>query len=75
MASKSTERLAKMIEEATIDGYGDDENLGGLSSLVEEKLAVPFATVVLGTEITVRNLDLTGERDLPLPTPPPSGAE
>lgn len=81
-----------MIEDATVDAYNDDEQLTGLFTMVEEHLAVPFTTTVLGVEVTVRKVDLTADTivavcargrhrqkidvlDLPLPTPPPDGAD
>lgn len=59
MASKGTAALEAMIEEATADAYGDDEQLTGLFTMIEEHLAVPFTTTVLGVEVTVRTIDLT----------------
>jgi hypothetical protein len=81
-----------MIEEATVDAYNDDEQLTGPYTMIEDHLAVPFTTTVLGVEVTVRKVDLTADTivavcaagrhrqrldllDLPLPTPPPDGAE
>ncbi|ROO52036.1 hypothetical protein EDC02_6933 [Micromonospora sp. Llam0] len=51
--------LEAMIEEATVDTYGDDEQLTGLFTMIEEHLAVPCATAVLGIEATVQKVDLT----------------
>lgn len=48
-----------MIDEATVDAYGEDEQLTGLFTMLEENLAVPFGTTVLGVEVTVRGVDLT----------------
>ncbi len=59
MASKTNATLEAMIEEATVDAYGDDEQLTGLFTMIEEHLAVPFTTTVLGVEVTVRKIDLT----------------
>jgi len=61
--------------------------------VLDDRLALPFATTVLGVRVTVERIDLT-ERDeivavcrrgahrqslpvldLPLPSPPPDGAE
>jgi hypothetical protein len=85
--------LDALVEEATVDSYGDDEQRTGLFTMIDEHLAVPFETVVLGVPVTVTDVDLnTGGRivarcvragvpqwisllDLPLPTPPPAGAE
>lgn len=61
MASKGSATLEAMIEEATVDAYGDDEQLTGLFTMIEEHLAVPFTTTVLGVEVTVRKIDLTAD--------------
>jgi hypothetical protein len=50
-----------MIEGATVDAYGDDEQLTGLFTMIEEHLAVPFTTTVLGVKVTVRKVDLTAD--------------
>jgi hypothetical protein len=93
MRSLSAARLEEMIEQATVDCYNDAEQACGLFALLDEALAVPFETTVLGVPVTVTGLDLTvddrvvalirgnGERrsiplfDLPLPDPPPAGAD
>ena len=51
-----------MIEEALVDAYGESEQVGGFYTAIEEHLAVPFETTVLGMKVTVRGVDLT-ERD------------
>ncbi len=51
--------LEAMIEEATVDAYGEDEQRTGLFTMLEEHLDVPFTTTVLGGEVTVRGVDLT----------------
>lgn len=61
MASKKDAALAAMIEEATLDAYGDDEQLTGLFTLIEEHLAVPFTTTVLGVEVTVGKIELAAD--------------
>jgi hypothetical protein len=89
----SKERLAEMIEEATVDAYNESEQITGWFTMIEQSLAMPFETVVLGVPVVVKRVDLTpseqivavctGDRDrqsipildLPLPTPPPEGAE
>ncbi|MBW1601713.1 hypothetical protein JJV70_06215 [Streptomyces sp. JJ66] len=59
MGVLSAAELEAMIEEATVDAYTEDEQLTGLFTLLEEHLAVPFTTTVLGSEVTVRAVDLT----------------
>ncbi len=44
MASKRSAALEAMIEGATVDAYGDDEQLTGLFTMLEEHLTVPFTT-------------------------------
>jgi hypothetical protein len=89
----SQTRLAEMIEEATVDCYTDSERITGWFAVIEEHLAVPFETTVLGVVVTVERIDLNRDEqiiavcrrgrerqalpilDLPLPTPPPAGAD
>jgi hypothetical protein len=47
-----------MIEQATVDAYGDSEQITGWFTIVEENLAVPFDTKVLGIPVTVERVDL-----------------
>ncbi|MGI5239379.1 calcium-binding protein [Dactylosporangium sp. CA-139066] len=61
MASKRNATLEAMIEEATVDAYGDDEELTGLFTMLEEHLSVPFTTTVLDAEVTVCKIDLTDD--------------
>jgi hypothetical protein len=51
-------RLDALVEEATVDCYDEAEQLTGLYTMIEEHLALPFQTVVLGFEVTVRQVDL-----------------
>ncbi|MGC5030099.1 hypothetical protein [Micromonospora sp. DT229] len=59
MASKGNATLEAMIEEATVDTDGYQDERAGLFAMIEEHLAVPFTTTVLGVEATVRKIDLT----------------
>ncbi len=89
----SRDRLEELIAEATVDAYGDAEQRGGLYTMIEDHLALPFVTEVLGVAVTVERIALTPSNgivsicrrgktrqeiallDLPLPAPPPAGAE
>jgi hypothetical protein len=82
-----------MIEQATVDAYGESEQAEGWLTVIEENLAVPFETTVVGVPVIVQRVDLDRSEqivavckrgrakqslsilDLPLPTPPPDGAE
>ncbi|MEH0929643.1 hypothetical protein [Micromonospora sp. CPCC 205558] len=61
MASKGTAALETMIEEATVDTDGHEDERAGLFAMIKEHLAVPFTTTVLGVEVTVRKVELTAD--------------
>jgi hypothetical protein len=87
------EQLDELIEEATVDAYGESEQRTGFYTMLEDNLALPFKTEVLGVPVTVERIDLTDAEEiiavcrrgahrqaipilhLPLPSPPPAGAE
>lgn len=46
-----------MTEQATVDAYGEDEQLTGSFTMIEESPAVPFTTTVLGVEVSVVGVD------------------
>jgi hypothetical protein len=50
--------LEALIEEATVDAYGEDEQVTGFFTMIEESLAVPFSTTVLGVHVSVVGVDL-----------------
>ena len=60
----SKARLAAMIEAATVDAYGQSEQTTGWYTMLEEHLALPFDTTVLGVLMKVARLDLLGDNDI-----------
>ena len=48
----SKERLAAMIEEATVDAYDEEEQATGWFTMFEEHVELPFETKVLGEAVT-----------------------
>jgi len=54
----SKARPAEMIEEATVDVYGESEQTTGWFTMIDANLAVPFETVVLGAPVIVERVDL-----------------
>ncbi|MFE3328751.1 hypothetical protein [Streptomyces sp. NPDC059176] len=58
MGTLGRAEIEAMIEEATVDAYGEDEQRTGLFTMLEERLGLPFVTVVLGVEVTVRGVAL-----------------
>ncbi len=63
MPELSEEELDALAEQATIDAYNDEEQLSGFAVMTEDNPEMPFETTVLSV------------LDLPLPEPPPKGAE
>jgi hypothetical protein len=57
-------KLDRMIEEAIIDAYGDSEQITGFCTMLEDNLAVPFQTEILGVEVTVDRIDLTDDEQI-----------
>jgi hypothetical protein len=60
----SVTALDALIEEATVDAYDTSEQRMGLSTMLENELAVPFTTDVLGTEVTVERVELTDDEEI-----------
>ena len=52
----SKTRLAEMVEEATVDAYGESEQATGWFTMIEQNLHLPFETQVLGTAVTVTKI-------------------
>ena len=65
-AKFTTKYLDKLIEEATTDAYNESEQAGGFFAMIEENLALPFVTQVLGQEVTVAKLDITKRDEIVL---------
>ncbi|MEV5711950.1 hypothetical protein [Actinoallomurus sp. NPDC052274] len=93
MAELSGAELDALVEQAVVDAYAEYEQLTAFHVVIEDNLAVPSQTTVLGVEVTVTKVDLLpgsgivaicareeyreaiGILNLPLPIPPPAGAE
>ncbi len=57
------DELETLVEEATIDAYGVEEQVTSFYTVLDEHLALPLGTVVLGVDVTVEKLDLTDRSD------------
>ena len=57
-------RLDALIEEAIVDAYTDAEQAVGFHAAVEQHLALPFETVVLGAIVTVKKIDVSAANSL-----------
>ena len=60
----SKARLDALVEEATVDAYGDTEQIAGLFTKIEEHLRVPFEANVLGIKVVVERVDLNDAREI-----------
>jgi hypothetical protein len=56
MLGLGDEELDALVEEATVDAYGDEEQLGGFAVMIEDNLELPFETTVLGMTVTVQKI-------------------
>jgi len=54
---KDRERLRALIEEATVDCYGEDEQHSGLVTMIEEEVVCPFRAKVIGEEVEVTDFE------------------
>lgn len=64
MTTMSRSELDALVAEATVDCYNDDEAVTGLFTLIDEHLAVPFQTEVLGIPVTVKKVDLSVDGEI-----------
>lgn len=60
----SRAQLDALVEEATVDSNGVDEQIMGLYTMIADNLATPFQTTVLGVEVTVGDIDLTSRNTI-----------
>ncbi len=52
--------LGAMVAEAIVDCYNEEEQVSGFFTMIDDSLAVPFETSVLGMIVTVERVDLRG---------------
>jgi hypothetical protein len=55
----SKAKLEKLIEEAVVDVYGEEEQVGGFFTMMEEHLARPFSANILGVDVVVEKVGMT----------------
>jgi hypothetical protein len=51
LPSLSKVRLKELIEQAIVDGYGEEEQVADFFTMIEEHLALPFRVKVLGVSM------------------------
>ena len=57
-------RLEELVEDATLDAYGESEQATGLFTMIEEHLDIPFISQALGVEVTVVKIDINDRNDI-----------
>ena len=55
----SRAHLERLVEEAIVDAYNESEQRCGLFTMIDDRLALPFDTEVLGMPVPVERIDLT----------------
>lgn len=58
MTRLSTAELNGLVAEATVDAHDDEEQLMGFYTMLQDNLATPFQTTVLGAPVTAEDIDL-----------------
>ena len=56
--------LDSLIDEATIDAYGEHERRAGFYTVLEESLAFPFQAAIIGESVSVYGLDMKDDRQI-----------
>ncbi len=64
MGGSSYATLDALIAQATVDCYNDGECVTGLYTMLDEHLAVPFQSAVLGMDVTVVGIDLADDEQI-----------
>jgi hypothetical protein len=57
-------RLEELVEEAIIDAYGESEQRVGFLTMLEDRLAVPFTTAILGVPVRVERVALNNAEEI-----------
>jgi hypothetical protein len=60
----SAAKLKRLIEEATVDAYGESEQRVGFLTMIEENLALPFVTRILDVEVAVERIDMNTAEEI-----------
>jgi len=57
-------RLDRLIEDAIVDAYGEDEQRIGFLTMLEDNLALPFQTVLHGVPVVVEKIDFSEAQEI-----------
>ena len=59
--ASSKRRLHELIEQATMDCYDEMEAHVGFLTMIQDNVAVPFTTTMLGVEVQITGIDMKHE--------------
>lgn len=59
LPSVSKARREKLVAEAVVDAYTEEEQAVGLLTMIQDHLVVPFSVKILGVEAVVEKVDMT----------------
>jgi hypothetical protein len=59
LPSVSEARLEKLIAEAVVDAYTEQEQAVGFLTMIQDHLVLPFSVNILGVEAVVEKVDMT----------------
>jgi hypothetical protein len=57
-AGPSDRQLDELIEEATVDAYDEEEQAAGFYTMIDDNLALPFRTRILGLDVSVVAIEM-----------------
>jgi hypothetical protein len=57
-------KLDALVADATVDCYNEDEQRTGLLTMIQEHLALPFNTQVLGVPVVVERIDINSADEI-----------
>lgn len=60
----SAAKLNELIEDAIVDAYGESEQRVAFYTVIDENLALPFVTRILGVDVTVERIELTESEEI-----------
>jgi|SRR6266496_137944 hypothetical protein len=59
LPSFSKAKLERLIEQAVVDAYTEEEQVVGFLTMMEEHLALPFSANIFGVDVVVERVDMT----------------
>jgi hypothetical protein len=59
VAELSKAELSELVAQAVVDAHDRDEQMSGFYNMIEDRLALPFTTTILGVKANVEGIGLT----------------